>query len=157
MLRLGRLVYGRLLFSTQIFVFAVRLCLKRDFRHIAHQSRQSSIATTSLRSALGFCRRSSPAVASSIICHDSAFSHHWGRWRLLRYSTSGVFSVSMPYSLRMRRASLRKRRPCPKMPSYHRRSIFLYRDGLQFRFLSSPARIKIHNEVFRRGHLVVSP
>lgn len=52
------------------------------------------------------------------ISHNSAFSHHWGRWRLLRYSTSGVFSVSMPYSLRMRRASLRKRRPCPKMPSY---------------------------------------
>ena len=72
MLRLGRLVYGRLLFAMQIFVLAVRLCLKRDFRHIAHQSRQSLIATTSLRFALGFCRRSSPAAACSIICHDIA-------------------------------------------------------------------------------------
>ena len=70
--RLGRLVYGRLLFAMQIFVLAVRLCLKRDFRHIAHQSRQSLIATTSLRFALGFCRRSSPAAACSIICHDIA-------------------------------------------------------------------------------------
>ena len=72
MLRLGRLVYGRLLFAMQIFVLAVRLCLKRDFRHIAHQSRQSLIATTSLRFALGFCRRSSPAAACSIIWHDIA-------------------------------------------------------------------------------------
>ena len=72
MLRLGRLVYGRLLFAMQIFVLAVRLCLKRDFRHIAHQSRQSLIAITSLRFALGFCRRSSPAAACSIICHDIA-------------------------------------------------------------------------------------
>ena len=60
--RLGRLVYGRLLFATQIFVFDGRLWLKINFRHIAHPSRQSSIATTSLRSALGCCRRSSPAV-----------------------------------------------------------------------------------------------
>ncbi len=60
--RLGRLVCGRLLFATQIFVFDGRLWLKRTFRHIAHPSRQSSIATTSLRSALGCCRRSSPAA-----------------------------------------------------------------------------------------------
>ncbi|MBQ6584981.1 MAG: hypothetical protein IIX42_07535, partial [Alistipes sp.] len=36
-----------------------QLCLKINFRHIAHQSRQSSIVTTSIRSALGCCRRSS--------------------------------------------------------------------------------------------------
>ena len=78
MLRLGRLVYGRLLFAMQIFVLAVRLCLKRDFRHIAHQSRQSLIATTSLRFARGFCRRSRPAAACSIICHDIARATAFG-------------------------------------------------------------------------------
>ena len=46
--------------------------LKINFRHIAHQSRQSPIATTSLRFALGFCRRSSPAAACSIVCHNIA-------------------------------------------------------------------------------------
>ena len=44
---------------SQILVFDRRLCSKIAFRHIAHQPRQSSIATTSLRSALGFCRSSS--------------------------------------------------------------------------------------------------
>ena len=71
--RLGRLVYGRLLFAMQIFVLAVRLCLKRDFRHIAHQSRQSLIATTSLRFALGCCRRSSCVIRLLKI-----------KWRILR-------------------------------------------------------------------------
>ena len=60
MLRLGRLVYGRLLFAVQILVLAVRLCLKIGFRHIAQQPRQSLIATTSRRSALDCGRRSSP-------------------------------------------------------------------------------------------------
>jgi hypothetical protein len=59
-LRLGRLVYGRLLFAVQILVLAVRLCLKFGFRHIAQQPRQSLIATTSRRSALDCGRRSSP-------------------------------------------------------------------------------------------------
>ena len=68
--RLGILIYSRLLFAMQIFVFAVRLCLKINFRHIAHQSRQSSIVTTSMRSALGCCRRSSL----------SQFGKLWGKW-----------------------------------------------------------------------------
>jgi hypothetical protein len=59
-LRLGKLVYGRLLFAVQILVLAVRLCLKIGFRHIAQQPRQSLIATTSRRSALDCGRRSSP-------------------------------------------------------------------------------------------------
>ena len=60
MLRLGKLVYSRLLFAVQILVLAVRLCLKIGFRHIAQQPRQSLIATTSRRSALDCGRRSSP-------------------------------------------------------------------------------------------------
>ena len=57
----------------QILVLAVRLCLKINFCHIAHQPQQSSIATTSLRSALGFCRRSSLSYsANGIVCCASA-------------------------------------------------------------------------------------
>jgi len=66
--RLGRLVYGRLLFATQIFVFAVRLCLKINFRHIAHQPRQSMIETPSLRSALGCCEPSTHSISTLIEC-----------------------------------------------------------------------------------------
>ena len=58
----------------QILVLAGRLCLKINFRHIAHQTRQSSIATTSLRSALGCCRRSSPAVVRWLSFGGSLFS-----------------------------------------------------------------------------------
>ena len=71
MLRLGRLVCGRLLFAAQIFVLAERLCSKINFRNIAHQPRQSLIATTSLRSALGFCRRSSPCFVHLMGCSTS--------------------------------------------------------------------------------------
>ena len=65
--RLGRIVFGRLLFATQIIVLAERLCLKMNFRPIAQQPRQSSIASTSLRSALACCRSSSHIVGSSMV------------------------------------------------------------------------------------------
>ena len=70
--RLGILIYSRLLFAMQIFVFAVRLCLKINFRHIAHQSRQSSIVTTSMQSALGCCRRSSLSQFGEYEVNDPA-------------------------------------------------------------------------------------
>ena len=64
--RLGRLVYDRLLFALQRFVFVARVCLKRNFRYFAQQARQSTIATTSLRSALNCGSRSSHAVKNII-------------------------------------------------------------------------------------------
>ena len=63
---LGQLVAPRqtCLRSVVVCCANIRVCCaivaKSNFRPIAHQPRQSSIATTSLRSALGFCRRSSP-------------------------------------------------------------------------------------------------
>ena len=46
--------------------------MKTSFQSLITQPQQSTIATTSLRSALGFCRCSSYIVGSSIICHAVA-------------------------------------------------------------------------------------
>ena len=54
------------------YCLCVTIVLENKFSHIVPQTQQSSIATTSLRSALGFCRRSSPTGTYLIICHDVA-------------------------------------------------------------------------------------
>ena len=101
MLRLGRLVCGRLLFAAQIFVLAERLCSKINFRHIAHQPRQSLIATTSLRSALGFCRRSSPLCWFESLARCGTLQATYSG-RLFRLIKELVQSVSVwQYCLRL--------------------------------------------------------
>ena len=64
----------------------IRVCcamwLKINFRPIAHQPRQSSIATTSLWSALGCCRRSSPGE----VVFQFSELRRWSRRRLKWYA-----------------------------------------------------------------------
>ena len=57
LLRLGRLVFVRVWFAIANLCVCVAIVYENEFSHIAPQTQQSSIATPSLRSALGFCRR----------------------------------------------------------------------------------------------------